>query len=64
MENNCDQRAHVIAGKLTNVKLKNTTAEIFFSTGDSDGMAATGVVAAALGSVEQQLGWPPCRWTR
>ncbi|AJQ86232.1 putative type VI secretion system effector [Xanthomonas oryzae] len=49
MENNCDQQACVIAGKLTNVKLKNTTAEIFFSKFDSDEMAATGVVAAALG---------------
>ncbi|AXQ08857.1 putative type VI secretion system effector [Xanthomonas oryzae] len=41
--------ACIITGTLSNVKLENTTAEIFFSASDQGGMAATGAVAAALG---------------
>ncbi|AOD15800.1 putative type VI secretion system effector [Xanthomonas fragariae] len=46
-----DPNAHtqVIGGTLRNVRLKNTTAEVFFRAGDREGMAATGVAAAALG---------------
>nr|WP_275895737.1 putative type VI secretion system effector [Xanthomonas oryzae] len=36
-------------GVLSNVTVRNTSAEIFFRSRDSDGMAATGVVAAAMG---------------
>ncbi|MGS0579391.1 putative type VI secretion system effector [Xanthomonas oryzae pv. oryzicola] len=41
--------ARVISGKLINVRVENTTAEVFFRDNDRDGMAATGAVAAALG---------------
>ncbi|UNE64486.1 putative type VI secretion system effector [Xanthomonas oryzae] len=39
----------VLSGILSNVKVSNTTAEVFFRDGDREGMAATGAVAAALG---------------
>nr|WP_275686181.1 putative type VI secretion system effector [Xanthomonas oryzae] len=39
----------VVQRFLSNVRVKNTTAEVFFSAGDSEKMAATGAVAAALG---------------
>lgn len=42
-------QTQVLSGTLRNVKVTNTTAEIFFSAGDREGMAATGVAAAALG---------------
>nr|WP_242841049.1 putative type VI secretion system effector [Xanthomonas oryzae] len=41
--------ARVLSGTLSNVKVKNTTAEIFFRAGDREEMASTGVVAAAMG---------------
>ncbi|AXM10419.1 hypothetical protein BRM61_26100 [Xanthomonas oryzae pv. oryzae] len=41
--------ALLLSGTLSNVKVNNTTADIFFRAGDSKGMAATGVVAAAIG---------------
>ncbi|AXM15496.1 hypothetical protein BRN32_14745 [Xanthomonas oryzae pv. oryzae] len=46
---NPNAHAMVLMGTLSNVTQKNTTAEIFFRSSDSDGMAATGVVAAAMG---------------
>jgi len=42
-------QAQVLSGTLRNVKVTNTTAEVFFRAGDREGMAATGVAAAALG---------------
>ncbi|MBA8680781.1 putative type VI secretion system effector [Stenotrophomonas tumulicola] len=42
-------QAQVLSGRLRNVKVTNTTAEVFFRAGDREGMAATGVAAAALG---------------
>lgn len=42
-------QAQVLSGILENVKIKNTTAEVFFRRDDSERIAATGVVAAALG---------------
>lgn len=39
----------VLRGKISDVVVKNTTAEIFFSAGDREGMAATGALAAATG---------------
>ncbi|QBA11908.1 putative type VI secretion system effector [Xanthomonas oryzae pv. oryzae] len=44
-----DSFAQVLNGVLSNVTVRNTSAEIFFRSSDSDGMAATGVVAAAMG---------------
>ncbi|WP_341809670.1 putative type VI secretion system effector [Xanthomonas oryzae pv. oryzicola] len=41
--------ARVISGKLSNVRVENTTAEVFFRDNDREGMAATGAIAAALG---------------
>ncbi|WIX06189.1 putative type VI secretion system effector [Xanthomonas oryzae] len=46
---NPNSHAMLLTGTLSNVTKKNTTAEIFFRSSDSDGMAATGAVAAALG---------------
>ncbi|RBH91538.1 hypothetical protein BRL93_09995 [Xanthomonas oryzae pv. oryzae] len=42
-------QAQVLSGILENVKIKNTTAEVFFRRDDSERIAATGVAAAALG---------------
>ncbi|QBG96096.1 hypothetical protein EYC55_12400 [Xanthomonas oryzae] len=44
-----EKYAHVISGTLSKVKVTNTTANVFFRAGDREGMAATGVAAAALG---------------
>ncbi|OAX53788.1 putative type VI secretion system effector [Xanthomonas translucens] len=49
MVEDTNTHARVLSGTLSNVKVKNTTAEVFFRASDSEGMAATGVVAAALG---------------
>ncbi|WP_029561574.1 putative type VI secretion system effector [Xanthomonas oryzae] len=49
MPENNDAHAQVLSGVLSNVKVKNTTADIFFRAGDAEGMAATGVIAAAMG---------------
>ncbi|WP_133265305.1 putative type VI secretion system effector [Xanthomonas oryzae] len=39
----------VFQGRLSNVRVDNTTAEVFFRDNDREGMAATGAIAAALG---------------
>ncbi|MCD7099542.1 putative type VI secretion system effector [Stenotrophomonas sp. MMGLT7] len=39
----------VLSGTIRNLKLENTTAEVFFRTGDRESMAATGALAAAMG---------------
>ncbi|AKO04471.1 putative type VI secretion system effector [Xanthomonas oryzae pv. oryzicola] len=44
-----EEYAKVLTGTLTNVKVTNTVSDVFFRAGDSEGMAATGAVAAALG---------------
>ncbi|WDN15997.1 putative type VI secretion system effector [Xanthomonas oryzae] len=49
MSESSELQAQVLSGRLSNVKLRNATAEVFFRQDDSEGMAATGVVAAALG---------------
>ncbi|WP_341273021.1 putative type VI secretion system effector [Xanthomonas oryzae] len=49
MSESSEFQAQVLSGKLSNVKLKNTTAEVFFRQSDAEGIATTGVVAAALG---------------
>ncbi|PPV04056.1 hypothetical protein XBLMG947_4181 [Xanthomonas bromi] len=41
--------AKVLTGTLSNVKVENTVSDVFFRTGDREGIAATGVAAAALG---------------
>ncbi|PPV03225.1 putative type VI secretion system effector [Xanthomonas bromi] len=43
------EQVQVLNGILSNVKVTNTIAEVFFHSADREGMAATGVVAAALG---------------
>lgn len=45
-QNACTQ---VLSGTLCNLRVFNTTAEVFFRAGDREGIAATGVAAAALG---------------
>ncbi|KTF30949.1 hypothetical protein F0H33_14180 [Xanthomonas translucens pv. undulosa] len=42
-------RTQILSGTLRNVKVTNTTAEVFFRSGDREGMAITGAAAAALG---------------
>ncbi|WP_290438789.1 putative type VI secretion system effector, partial [Xanthomonas oryzae] len=44
-----ETHARVLSGILSNVKVKNTTADIFFRAGDREGIATTGVVAATMG---------------
>ncbi|WP_425526893.1 putative type VI secretion system effector [Xanthomonas oryzae] len=44
-----ETHARVLSGILSNVKVKNTTAGIFFRAGDREGIATTGVVAATMG---------------
>ncbi|AXM40564.1 putative type VI secretion system effector [Xanthomonas oryzae pv. oryzicola] len=49
MPHDHDMHARVLSGTISNVRVNDTTAEIFFRSSDSEGMAATGVVAAAMG---------------
>ncbi|OLK01374.1 hypothetical protein IXO222_04905, partial [Xanthomonas oryzae pv. oryzae] len=44
-----EEYAKVLTGTLSNVKVTNTLSDVFFRAGDSEGMAATGALAAALG---------------
>ncbi|PPV03860.1 hypothetical protein XbrCFBP1976_21480 [Xanthomonas bromi] len=44
-----EEHAQVLTGTLSNVKVTNTVSDVFFRAGDREGMAATGVAAAALG---------------
>ncbi|MGS0603019.1 putative type VI secretion system effector [Xanthomonas oryzae pv. oryzicola] len=44
-----EEYAKVLTGILSNVKVTNTVSDVFFRAGDREGMAATGVAAAALG---------------
>ncbi|MGS0538885.1 putative type VI secretion system effector [Xanthomonas oryzae pv. oryzicola] len=44
-----EEYAKVLTGTLSNVKVTNTVSDVFFRAGDSEGMAATGALAAALG---------------
>ncbi len=46
-----EEYAKVLTGTLSNVKVANTVSDVFFRAGDSEGMAATGALAAALGKV-------------
>lgn len=41
--------AKVLTGTLSNVNFTNTVAEVFFRSGDREGMASAGFLAAALG---------------
>ncbi|AKO08807.1 putative type VI secretion system effector [Xanthomonas oryzae pv. oryzicola] len=41
--------AKVLTGTLSNVNVTNTVAEVFFRSGDREGMASAGFLAAALG---------------